>query len=439
MYAFKRHCKLLIVVLALLAMVSSCAGCLFSGKSPGLLQFSPDDSVAAATWTDYQCTLLSFERSLWQSSEVLWCPANQPESVRSVCILSVGSDYGAYHLGGMIRLVFSPDSRHLAVVAPCMLKIIDLASGRCWSLTAPGEIVSSLAWLGPEEIGYAAHTSLRGQYQDTTDRTFWRQRIDTQPDSRVLIHREVGVQAGFCTRIPSFDWPLEHWSPSGRYALYQPSRGSQVHVLDSRERRVQAIGGEDVYFNAIAWKRDESAVACIAGVRGDRHEYVAMLINPRTLGIVDFTEPFLRALKDPYPYLQTAWTSDDRYLLINDLHRGGCVIQPVPFRCVRVADRLPSNVTHEPECRYTASIHPFPTSGWVRALDPNSVGYLVDCEGERLINLGKILGTWSDDGRMAGQLGYDKRFCLQRINLPDVATQAGVAPAKKGTGMSSVQ
>ena len=229
--------------LATLVAMWLCTGCgAFPGRSPGPIHFSPDSSVAASVWDDYRCDPLNFERSLWQTSEVLWCRTNQPESVRSVRILSVGPDYGGYQLGGMIHLSFSPDSRHLAVVAPDALRVIDLADGRCWTATPPGEVVSSLAWFGSEEIGYAAHTALRWPSQDTTDRTFWRQRINASADSRTLVHREVRVKSDLCSRIPSFRWPLEHWSPGGRYVFYQPSRFSQAHVLDSRAGRARAVG-----------------------------------------------------------------------------------------------------------------------------------------------------------------------------------------------------
>ena len=189
-------------------------------------------------------------------------------------------------------------------------------------------------------------------------------------------------------------------------------------------------GREGIYFQAVAWKTDESAVACVAGVQGSEPKFVALLVDPSTLNVIDFTEPFLRALKDPALYLQTAWTSDNRYLLVNDLYRGGCVIEPVPFRCVRIADRLPSRVNREVGHRYMSNVHPLAMSGWLRARDPDSVGYLVDYEGEKIVNLGKIPGTWSEDGAIAGLVGYDKRFHLQKIELPLAATK----PADVSTG-----
>ena len=166
----------------------------------------------------------------------------------------------------------------------------------------------------------------------------------------------------------------------------------------------------------------------------------APMMRQSPLDILDFTEPFLKSLNNPQPSVLTAaWTADGRYLLINDLHVGGCVIQPDPFRCIRIADRLPSRLNEELGIRYKADIYPLPMVGWLRARDPYLVGYLVDYEGRTFIPLGELLGTWSADGTVAGVVDDDKRLRLRHIQLPPLAgSQPASAPIREGASAGSL-
>ncbi len=414
---------------ALCALACSATGCLLPMpcSSPGIPSFSPESTVTAWIRVDYLTEPLNFERSMSQSAYLHWCPTDKPEAVRSVRIAWVGSEFGGYHLGGLVHLVFSPDSHRIAVITPRSLQVFDIVDGHRWDAAADGEHVSSLAWLGNDEIGYAAHTSLRGRYRSMTDRAFWRQRIGDSAASRVLIRREEAVEAGFHSGnlFVCSNWPLEYWSPNGNYVLYKPSMfGGRLHVLDVRAGRARALGPEELYLERVAWKSDESAVACIAGIRGQVNRCAALLMEPQSLRTLDFTEPFLQSLPHPSPS-EMAWACDGRYLLINDLWVGGCVIEPAPFRCIRVGECLPSRgetAIHQAG-RYWSHIYPARVPGWMLVRSPDLNAFIADYECQTILPVGKILGEWSQNGRLAAVVGRDGRLRAQRIELPPLPMQ----------------
>jgi hypothetical protein len=138
-------------------MLLGSTGCMLPGHGTGVIQHSPDSSVAAWVVYDYITMPLSFEASALQTLHVDWCHTSRPKSTHRLWVSSVGADCSWCHASEFVHLAFSPDSHHLAVVAPFVLKIVDADKGRSWDLSN-GETVSSLVWLNNDEVGYAAHT-----------------------------------------------------------------------------------------------------------------------------------------------------------------------------------------------------------------------------------------------------------------------------------------
>jgi hypothetical protein len=216
---------------------------------------------------------------------------------------------------------------------------------------------------------------MRGQYNEITDRTFWRQKNRAPVTSRTKIHGESGVEAG--AESLSIEWPLEHWSPRGRYVLYmQPSIG-RMHLLEMGIGRIRCIGANRLHCGAIAWKPDESAVACINGVAGLEKKCEALLVQSDTLATIDFTTSFTKLFSEVRPGLNAAWTTDGNYLLIRDFFVGGAVVRPDPWLCNPLGEKLPSRFNPETRLRYMSDIYPLPVAGWIRARDPDFKGYIL--------------------------------------------------------------
>ena len=101
------------------------SGCWGDGD-PGMIYFSPDESTIAYTYVKRIDLPLPPEiPTLYSTVYLQWCPLNQLKSCRSIKIDSYGKSYGSF-VQGQFRLLFSPDSKHIAVKSPRCLEIIDL-------------------------------------------------------------------------------------------------------------------------------------------------------------------------------------------------------------------------------------------------------------------------------------------------------------------------
>ncbi|MEW6252313.1 MAG: hypothetical protein AB1716_16865 [Planctomycetota bacterium] len=402
------------VIAAVVVPVLACAGCVVHGGGDDTPRFSRDNSLAVWVRYDYLTVLPDFENPVCRSVTVKWCRAASPDVI-----------HAAWLLREQARLLIAPDSRHLAVIAPDMLRIIATADARSHELLPRGETVTSVAWLADDEVAYASHTHQRGPYRDLTDRSFWRQRIDAPPGERTLIRREEGVRAGFSARGRP-DWP-EYWSPRGSYVVYQPSRFARLNLLDLKRGTAQEFGPADVWLEDVAWRDDESA-ACIMRRDGLGHPYCALQIDSRTFRVTDFSSEFITVI-EPRVVLSIAWTGDGRYLIYNDSFAGRWLIQPEPFRAVHLTERVPVQLDRGVVSDYAARLEPLAFPGWVRARGPGRTsaeddaereGYLIDYEGRRRIGVGPVGAAWSLDGRLAANIGRDGRLKVRHIELPEL-------------------
>jgi len=289
-------------------------------------------------------------RTIKQTASVRWCTVEKPTEQQTVQVDTVGPEFSGYRLTTYVHMVFSPDSSHLAVASPNHLTVIDLSSGRHWEAAAQGELVTSVVWSGNTEIRYAAHSGLRGRQNAVSDRTLWRQQIDQLPEARQLIHREPGVDV--LVTLRQSDWPVEYWSPDGRYLIFmQPRPVGQFHLLDVDTGAIRVFGPAGGYGWA-AWQPDSRAAVCQVRYRGVGSQG-SLLVHASSGQVDDLNvEPFLSGRF----FLQelgkrSVWTSDSRYICVFNPQLGVTLVSLSPWQVVPLGERI------------AAQIGPFGTGG----------------------------------------------------------------------------
>ena len=395
------------------------------------ITFSPDGRRVAFVWVKNLDWPIGFEPpTLSQTAYVRWCTIDRPTNRKSVKVDSFGPSKSGYSIQTFIDLMFSPDSRHLAVLSPHLVTIIDLESETKWRLTRGGEIVTSLVWLGNEEVAYAAHSNIGG-HKEVADRTFGRHKIHSRSDERVAIYAEKGVETGIDT------WTgyalLEHWSPAGRYVIFlTPSPVGRFHLLDLDRRSIRPFGHPSVSsWKGVSWKPDGSAAVCVSQV-GMQKPDEALLIDAATGETYDFSESFAEVFGEFSPRIGPLWPAGSEYFIANDLELGGCLVRPRPWRVIQVGKQLCKHLG-TPDAK-PPSIYRLPQANWVRvqakagtALS-ESEWYGFDCERERFVELADAGWAWSSDGRRNGKVKYDGTIIIQEVDPSLFKAQKGTAP-----------
>ncbi|MEI7836161.1 MAG: hypothetical protein WCK05_07090, partial [Planctomycetota bacterium] len=148
----------------LLAVSLAAGGCgLFPNDARGVIaerKVSPDRSLEAYVRGDGRVNFSSLARLGSQREHVWvhWGSPGSPLSTRKLLVAKAPADEElASPLAADVHVLFSPDSRRLAVVTPTAVKVVDLITGQHWLLTSPGERVSSLAWASNTDVVYASH------------------------------------------------------------------------------------------------------------------------------------------------------------------------------------------------------------------------------------------------------------------------------------------
>ena len=408
--------------------------------SAGELQFSPDGKTIAYEWTIALIKPVSRmeARAVSQTAEARWCSVAEPDRIHSAKVLQWGENAKGYRIGVYVHIGFSPDSRHLAVATPRKLRIIDLRSEKHWVLNRTGEFVTSLRWIDNEEIGYVTHSNRRGEWDEIVDRAIWRQKITQEWRNRREINKERGIEGYSDSGGPKFtygagDFPVESWSPKGRFVVFSSSpMGGMVQLLDTQTGELRSLK-KRMRVEYVSWKRDESAFVCV----GDSSQ--ALLVNSRTLEIVDFSRQFGGTFGEYAPSIFPEWTPDDRYIVANDLRLGGCLVRPQPWEIRTVGQELGRRL-EVPKELLSIWVKPLGISGWLRARAP-SQDYALNYDNGTLVALSQM-GKFgpdrpvvSPDGTTAASGRHDGReLKIRPIRLATsqpATRSAGSGPAEK--------
>lgn len=347
-----RHIGLFVASLRvwLVASVSLAAGgCgLFPSDSRGIIserKISPDRSLEAYVRADDRVNFSSLPRLGTRREHVWvhWGSPGSPLKTRKLLVAKAPADQETPSpIAENVHVVFSPDSRRLAIVTPESLKVVDLITGGHWDLTGPDERVSSLAWASDTDVVYAGHTYLVAPTREDdgrqmlSDRTFWRQTFNQGSQARQMLYHETRVAAGANTR---FAWPLESFAPTGDRVIFRsPIEAGHFVLLDLPARTGRRFGSASA--TSQVWWKDDGSRALVSQALPDKY----LLIEAATGQAVDVSAKVATVLDrerrwrrnpsfDRYPEMQQEAVRSilwqDSYDPLHPLDGSGGLIRPL--------------------------------------------------------------------------------------------------------------
>lgn len=353
--------------------------------------------------------------TLYSTVYLQWCRTDQLQTCQSIKIDSYGKSYGSF-VQGQFRLLFSPDSRHIAVKSPRYLEVVDLETQKRHRLTGPDELVTSMGWLGNTEMVYVVHIETKTKKRSYGRiREIYRHPVGDSPGKRQLLYAQNDYR-GNCH---------DYVSPTGENVVFisQGYSDGLFYLLNVQTKKVTPLNDTIAQCQAVSWKPDGSAVFCVSGKE-------ALLHYPkqgRTKDLSsDYDNSFRRYIKYS-PSIDDLWTPDGEYIVINSLETGGSLLRPDPWSVVSTGTLLVKhleNIVHRRVYRNHPDNYPYlfvqPFPGWVRlwvrfvtdkkpylpgqtvVLEPQN--YLVDYEGKRFLPMKPTYspgGAWTitPDGR----------------------------------------
>jgi Tol biopolymer transport system component len=358
-----RHCGVVRSYLLLIALfaVGGLTGCSGEG-SPGSLHFSPDGSIIAYTYVKRIDLPLPPELpTIYSTVYLQWCRSDQLKECRSLKIESYGKSYGSFVQNAFL-LMFSPDSKQLAVKSPRCLEVVDLATMTRRQLTGPDESVGSIGWLGNKEMVYSVFTkpATWEKSYGVTHRIF-RHSIGEPSAKRSLLYEQTNYEG------------LQHdyVSPTGEHVVFM-SQGypkARFLSLNTQTGEVIALSKKFSQFQGVSWKPDGSCVFCLSSRE-------AVLWYPKEGRRIDLSEEYDNSFRRFIPYkpdIDERWTPDGEYIVINSSKTGGCLVRPGPWQVVPVGKRLMDHLEQVENLRVyrdSPDDYPYiftqPYPGWTR-------------------------------------------------------------------------
>ena len=356
-------------------------GCAYRGPTGGV-RFSPNGQTVAFLWQEFTAEPWLDGRIITKNIYLLWSNAARPSDLESVQIASLRGR----HASGYVRQwCFSPDSRSVAAVVPGsrQLVVVHLPSRQRWVLTREGERVRSLAWLAPDEIGYAIVTVTgEGKYV----KGFYRQRIRAPADQRVSI----------LDILP----PLsdEYWSPNGSRVLFVKDAEGQLTLLSVATGATRSVGPKNVLLREASWHPDGSQVFCVLQTKDNPNGIAALTIDADSGVVQDHSKGFRSEFPRVLPFLQALWAPEGGFVLANDRKKGAAIIRLQPWGVVWVGEKARSR-SGLPLGRGVPYMRRLPVPGWVVLVPgiapPPSPLYATDYEGSDLIQLMQVPPWWA--------------------------------------------
>jgi hypothetical protein len=373
--------------------LTSCKG----GSPSAAIHFSPDGSTIAYTYADRIDLPLPPEVPTLHSTVYLqWCPMDRIKSYQSMKIDSYGKSYGSF-VQDQFALLFSPDSRHIAVKSPRYLEVVDLENQTRHRLTGPDELVTSMGWLGNKEMVYVVHKKTGSEKHGAgSTRQIFRHTIGESPGKRLLLYEQFDYRGNY----------HDYVSPTGEYVVFMSQGYSDgfFYLLNVQAGKVEAFSEKKAKCQAVSWKPDGSCVFCLSSTG-------AMLLYPQEGRIKDLSDNYDNAFRRHLafaPEIDPRWTPDGRFIVINSTKMGGSLVCPDPWRVVPLGKLLVGyleekenqRVYRDPQDSYPILyVQPYP--GWVRiwlclvtdkkptmrgeTVVLERMNYLVDYEGQRFI------------------------------------------------------
>ena len=433
--SYLRHMFAVVLLLCLCSFSYASIG------NPEKILFSPDSSKIAFMWSEnfYKFAIIPVDTPLLKKEIYVYlCNTTKHQERRSVKVDTLGQE----KVYDPLDIRFSPDSRYLAVFTSSRLSIIDSETNKLWRL-AEGQEVTSFQWLGNSQIGYCVH-QLAQDDNSHFERVFWKQNVTDRLEKRSLIYKEPPEK----NEDPSYKLH-ESWSPQGQYVIFLTNalqENSLFNLLNIREGKILLSFGKPESFaidnlqcNGVCWKGDDSKVFFAAGIVGKSENAQAYLIDTENSRILECSKDFLETFgTDISPCVMSEWTPDGKFIPVNDyLGLGSCLIQPVPWKVIRLQEKLALHLKLDE--KYKPALFPVPMLGWIGI---NAIGvdekyaadeptkYAIDYSGQKLLKLFDTKGWWncSPDGRYVAVIGWNKNLTVHKLDtskfiIPTVNTK----------------
>jgi hypothetical protein len=396
--------RLSMTLFAMLALVV--CGCASESDWTEALFFSPDGRSLA--WIHHFVARRNVYEVVWDRYDVRWRAIDDPQGTKSVKVDEAGIGLFPDMVEYVPRVLFSPDSRRLAVAGERGLMIVDVATGRSRQLCKRGEFVISFAWNGSDGLLYVTRTGSEWDFplHGPSVRTVWRQDLREGASDRKAVHRREEIEPGriLCGR------DAKDISPDGKYVVLadldsEPPLGLPIDKtatisfslvnLDDGQARPIVAGNCKLSWWGAAWKPDASAVAVI--FQDGLYTYRAVLFEPATGRTCDFSEAFTQAYEPPaevadrgrnLPSLSgMTWTADGEYLVLNGY--GGRLVHPEPFRVLEIGKSFGG--VFSPDGTLSTEVLPTCVAGWVFGRGADASGddgtYAIDYRRLRYLQL----------------------------------------------------
>ncbi len=244
---------------------------------------------------------------------------------------------------------------------------------------------------------YAIHKESKTKQQaGNRTRQIFRHPIGASPAKRLLLYEQIDYRGNY----------HDYVSPTGEYVVFmsQGYGAGFFYLLNVQTGKVTTLSEKAAQCQGVAWKPDGSCVFCLSSKE-------ALLYYPKEGRTKDLSGNYDNAFRrdlEFQPGIDSLWTPDGRYIVINTLKTGGSLVCPDPWRVVPTGKLLVRyleekenhRVYRDPPDSYPyLFVQPYP--GWVRlwirfvtdkrpslpgqAVVLETQNYLADYEGKRFL------------------------------------------------------
>ena len=300
---------------------------------------------------------------------------------------------------------WSPNSSWIGVLTPVGFTVVEAASGR---KVGTHDGILEFAWQSDTQVAYCTYHVTKGMRG---------QAIICSEDATT---RKNKVVYAFPERPAVGLSPAVSWSPSGRFVIVEEPAPGRLHCVDVLDGTIRSFGQTDACRLGVSWTPDSTRAFCVSRRVGPDDLYEAVLFEASTERTADCTSGFRQAFKGRYPSIESQWTSDGKYVLVNHLG-GGSLVRPEPWEVIPLGRLIAPRFSELELPKANPWIFLLPVPGWVGVVPTGNYGdsprqYAVDYSGQ---SIRPLLEDYpraiSPDGTMAATMGADGQVKIRNL------------------------